>query len=155
MYTFDFHAERASKVTEEFAHHKLDDRVIAKCRDVCTYGFGLEGVADAVFLDLPSPWQVIGHARQALCQDRVTKIACFSPCIEQVQRTLSVLIDEGFCEMEMFEVGVHPLEVEERPTLSSKTETGPNYISKVKSTIKGHTSYLYFASLIPTCWTNK
>ena len=33
-----------------------------QCRDVCKEGFGISGVADAVFLDLPSPWEAIPHA---------------------------------------------------------------------------------------------
>ena len=34
-------------------------------RDVCESGFGLTEVADAVFLDLPGPWKVIPHAKEA------------------------------------------------------------------------------------------
>ena len=35
-------------------------------RDVCESGFGLTDTADAVFLDLPGPWKVVPHAKEAL-----------------------------------------------------------------------------------------
>lgn len=34
-------------------------------QDVCKEGFGVLGVADAVFLDIPSPWEAIIHAKKA------------------------------------------------------------------------------------------
>lgn len=34
--------------------------------DACKDGFSLNGVADAVFLDLPSPWEAIETAKKAL-----------------------------------------------------------------------------------------
>ena len=69
LYTFEFHEQRAKIArwlgvllaqghccfncvdlllySEEFACHGLSDVVTLTCRDVCTNGFGLEGVADA------------------------------------------------------------------------------------------------------------
>lgn len=35
-------------------------------QDVCRSGFGVSHVADAVFLDIPSPWEAVGHAWDAL-----------------------------------------------------------------------------------------
>lgn len=35
-------------------------------RDACQDGFGLENQADAVFLDLPSPWKALESARKAI-----------------------------------------------------------------------------------------
>lgn len=35
-------------------------------QDVCRSGFGVAHVADAVFLDIPSPWEAVGHAWDAL-----------------------------------------------------------------------------------------
>ena len=66
LYTFDFHAERVEKARSEFAEHGLSDLVTATHRDVCSEGFGLENKADAVFLDLPHPWEVIKHAKAAM-----------------------------------------------------------------------------------------
>lgn len=69
--------------TKEFECHGLGSRVTVSERDVYVEGFGVEGVADAVFLDLPKPWEALPHAVHAMksCGGR---ICSFSPCIEQV-----------------------------------------------------------------------
>ena len=66
LHTFDFHAERVEKARQEFQEHGLGHLVTATHRDVCAQGFGLEDKADGVFLDLPHPWEVINHAKQAM-----------------------------------------------------------------------------------------
>lgn len=69
--------------SEEFIRHGYGDRVIVLHRDVCDEGFGVEGVADAVFLDLPKPWDALPHALSAI-KTSGGRICSFSPCIEQV-----------------------------------------------------------------------
>ena len=70
---------------EEFKSHGLGDSVTAACRDVCADGFGLEDEADAVFLDLPHPWDAVPHAKRALKKSVDTRLCSFSPCVEQVR----------------------------------------------------------------------
>lgn len=41
-------------------------------RDACNDGFGLENVADAVFLDLPSPWKALESAKKAIKKEGFT-----------------------------------------------------------------------------------
>jgi tRNA (adenine57-N1/adenine58-N1)-methyltransferase len=41
-------------------------------RDVCDEGFQLENVADAVFLDLPSPWKALESAKKAIKKEGKT-----------------------------------------------------------------------------------
>ena len=84
VYTFDFHAERVERARTEFADHGLSEIVTCQQADVCAQGFGMRDKADAVFLDLPHPWEVIQHAKDALKQSG-GRLCSFSPCIEQVQ----------------------------------------------------------------------
>lgn len=66
LHTVEFHEQRAQKVQEEFREHKVDHLVTVRNQDVCKDGFGVTGVADAVFLDIPSPWDAVGHAKAAI-----------------------------------------------------------------------------------------
>jgi len=74
LYTFDFHEQRVIKARDEFVAHEFDDSLVtASQRDVCTDGFDVDAAtADAVFLDLPSPWLVIPSAAQCLKPGNVT-----------------------------------------------------------------------------------
>jgi tRNA (adenine57-N1/adenine58-N1)-methyltransferase len=47
-------------------------------------------------LDLPAPWEAIASAKEAFDPRGVGRICCFSPCIEQVQKTVEKLKEEGF-----------------------------------------------------------
>lgn len=165
LYTFDFHPERSAKAQCEFAEHGLGDVITASCRDVCCDGFGMEDAVDSVFLDLPSPWLAIEHAKRALKKNQIGRLACFSPCMEQVQRTLIEMKAHGFHEIEMFECVLRPLEVYEISVKTSVTgkhdpragekrsvceaDSKIMHCSKYRTDIKGHTSYLYFGSLLP------
>ena len=66
LYTFDFHQERVLSAQQEFKCHGIDNVVSMNHRDVCADGFGMESIADAVFLDLPHPWEAIGFAKSTL-----------------------------------------------------------------------------------------
>ena len=81
---------------EEFAKNKLDKFVTVTHRDVCSDGFGdhMKGAADAVFLDLPSPWEAIPHAAASL--KRGGWLCFFCPCIEQVQSSCEKAAQLGF-----------------------------------------------------------
>ena len=72
MYTFDFHGERVKLANDEFKGHKLDQYVTCKHRDVCAIGFDLDNCVDAVFLDLPNPWEAIPFAYNALKNTGIT-----------------------------------------------------------------------------------
>lgn len=60
--------------------------------------------ANAVFLDLPSPWLAIPHLPTVLDSSKEASICCFSPCIEQVARAVETLRKEGWRKVEMVEV---------------------------------------------------
>ena len=66
LHTFEFHEQRAKVAEQEFKDHNISQYVTVKQRDVCADGFDLDHVADAVFLDLPRPWEAVKSAKQAL-----------------------------------------------------------------------------------------
>ncbi|KAL4238683.1 tRNA (adenine(58)-N(1))-methyltransferase catalytic subunit trmt61a [Mactra antiquata] len=102
LHTFEFHDQRAKVAAEEFDIHGISEYVTVTHRDVCQDGFQLDHIADAVFLDLPKPWEVIDSAKGAL-KHQGGRICSFSPCIEQVQRTCNTLTSNGFVELKTFE----------------------------------------------------
>lgn len=122
LWTYEFHEARANKAREEFARHGMDDVVTLAHRNVCKDGFTIIDQADAVFLDLPAPWDAVEHAKKALRKDKITRICCFSPCIEQVLRTVNALNEAGFIEITMYETLQRPLDVCQTHTLPSVKE---------------------------------
>ncbi|KAF9097178.1 tRNA (adenine-N(1)-)-methyltransferase catalytic subunit trm61 [Mortierella sp. AM989] len=103
LYTFEYHQERVNAAMKEFEDHGLSNMVTLQCRDVCKDGFDLENKVDAVFLDLPAPWEAVASAKKAFKQDKIGKICTFSPCIEQISRTVTALNENGFVDIQMFE----------------------------------------------------
>eukprot|EP00095_Tigriopus_kingsejongensis_P004500 snap_masked-scaffold427_size174323-processed-gene-0.1 protein:Tk04500 transcript:snap_masked-scaffold427_size174323-processed-gene-0.1-mRNA-1 annotation:"hypothetical protein DAPPUDRAFT_306325" len=174
LHTYDYHAARVETARAEFDTHHVGPLVTATHRDVCAEGFGLEGVADAVFLDLPHPWTAVPHASRAL-KASGGRICSFSPCIEQVQKTAQALRSAGFTELTTLECLLREFQVRkismpefdpdkpprsegQRPETdqngSTTTPAAPSYQCPEKSFVTGvpllkmpgHTGYLTFAT---------
>ncbi|CAH7669338.1 tRNA methyltransferase complex subunit Cpd1 [Phakopsora pachyrhizi] len=121
LFSFEFHEERYEKARSEFKSHGLLSNVGGPIRlehrNVIKNGFGslkdeFEGtgsfkkknnLADSVFLDLPAPWDALEDAKRVMNRSQISRICCFSPCIEQVQKTCQTLQSLGFSEIVMFE----------------------------------------------------
>ncbi|KAL7423500.1 tRNA (adenine-N(1)-)-methyltransferase catalytic subunit trm61 [Cryptotrichosporon argae] len=103
VHSFEYHLQRYETARKEFEDHGLQN-VALRHRNVCKDGFeGAENV-EAVFLDLPAPWEAIPHAAKTLRTDMNTRICCFSPCLEQVLKTVATLRAEGFADIYTQEV---------------------------------------------------
>lgn len=114
-----------------------------------------EPAADCVFLDLPAPWLALRHlTRTALSASALnsldsstpftpsapptnftsplnpkstTRICTFSPCIEQVQRTVTAMRQLGWVEITMSELQHHRIDVRrERVGLAEEGLRGAN-----------------------------
>jgi tRNA (adenine57-N1/adenine58-N1)-methyltransferase len=114
-----------------------------------------EPAADCIFLDLPAPWLAIKHlTRTALSASALsslesstpqtpsapppaftsplnpkstTRICTFSPCIEQVQRTVTAMRQLGWVEITMSELQHHRIDVRrERVGLAEEGLRGAN-----------------------------
>ncbi|XP_076984560.1 tRNA (adenine(58)-N(1))-methyltransferase catalytic subunit TRMT61A isoform X2 [Tamandua tetradactyla] len=123
LHTVEFHQQRAEKAREEFREHQVGRWVTVHNQDVCRSGFGVSHVADAVFLDIPSPWEAVGHAWDALKVEG-GRFCSFSPCIEQTARpkaSRKLLIHQGPTQMSLSRHGSQqtfsPLG-QEHPTIS-------------------------------------
>ncbi|ORY79053.1 protein GCD14 [Protomyces lactucae-debilis] len=189
LYTFEFHAERCEKARTEFEEHGLftsrngQSLMTLTHRDVCKGGFQValpDGTpipytAEAVFLDLPAPWEAVEHLTPHLAQ--TTRLCCFSPCIEQVQRTVEVLRVSLWQDIECYEVAFREWEarytrrvdvtdvIDKLKEIKRRREEGVpkaikarvkikegdtaydwDRIAKPDSEISSHTSFLLFAT---------
>ncbi|KAI4283340.1 MAG: hypothetical protein L6R38_002225 [Xanthoria sp. 2 TBL-2021] len=122
VWSFEFHEQRAQKLDAEIQEHGLEGIVTVTHRDVYQDGFSLDSPssnpsinASAVFLDLPAPWMALRHltrdSSSPLNPSVSVHLCTFSPCIEQVQRTISALRSLGWLEIEMVELSAHRIEV--------------------------------------------
>ncbi|KAL8825265.1 MAG: hypothetical protein Q9170_007865 [Blastenia crenularia] len=138
VWGFEFHEQRVQKLQVEIQEHGLEGIVKVTHRDVYQDGFSTcESAptpcinASAVFLDLPAPWLALRH----LCRDHFSPLnpstsvhlCTFSPCIEQVQRTVSALRLFGWLEIEMVELSARRIETRrERVGLQEEGLRGVN-----------------------------
>ncbi|ODQ64323.1 adenine-N1--methyltransferase [Nadsonia fulvescens var. elongata DSM 6958] len=107
LYTYEYHEPRFIDARVEIETHKLNNVVTITHRDVCNEGFDIENAkieASAIFLDLPSPWSAIPHISRVVASNRIVNICCFSPCIEQVAKTIEALKANGWKNIEMVEI---------------------------------------------------
>ena len=119
VYSYEYHLPRAEALRIELADHGLEGVVHLTHRDVCGDGFSLPSTppnADAIFLDLPAPWQALKHLSRTtpnspLNPDAAIHLCTFSPCIEQVTATVSFLRRNGWTEIEMVEVANKRIDV--------------------------------------------
>ncbi|KAL9623865.1 MAG: hypothetical protein Q9160_001857 [Pyrenula sp. 1 TL-2023] len=129
VFSFEFNQERYDKLQQDMVDHGLSDVVTVTHRDVYNNGFLLSSAtsdslqqspsANAIFLDLPAPWQALPHLTRnvssgkptPLDAERTVHICTFSPCIEQAQKTVSALRRHGWLDIEMVEVAHKRLEV--------------------------------------------
>ncbi|KAF4912038.1 tRNA (adenine(58)-N(1))-methyltransferase catalytic subunit trm61 [Colletotrichum fructicola] len=125
VYSFEFNKDRHEKMQEEIVEHGLEGIVQLTHRDVYNGGFLVDGQspeADAVFLDLPAPWEALPHLSRRkpaptkevdadtaewvspLNPKKSVYICTFSPCIEQVTRTVTTMRTLGWVDIDMIEI---------------------------------------------------
>lgn len=110
VYTFDRSAEFLENARSNVARAGYADRVEA---GLLTAGepFPVRGV-DAVFLDLPSPWEAIPAAGEALAPGR--PLALLVPTAEQLKASVGALQEAGFVRIEVVEILERPILVRQR-----------------------------------------
>jgi tRNA (adenine57-N1/adenine58-N1)-methyltransferase len=149
VFSFEYHEPRFESMKNEISTHGLDGLVHLTHRDVYKDGFLVDGEspeAESIFLDLPAPWQALPHLSRTRPQtgDSVTDngekpwvsplnpkksahLCTFSPCIEQVTKTVSAMRRLGWVNIEMVEISNRKLQVfRDRIGLHIPTERGAN-----------------------------
>lgn len=127
VFSFEYDEARYHAMTEEIKDHSLSKTVHITHRDVYKEGFNIDGkspMASAVFLDLPAPWKALHHLSRRkptiegeeastdndgtwvspLDPNQTAHICTFSPCIEQVSRTVNELRKLGWVDVAMVEI---------------------------------------------------
>lgn len=97
VFSFDFHQQRADAARCDFQRLGIQDIVtVTGGVDVVKDGFiGVaDSLADAVFLDLPTPYEMGTEVYRVLRSNGA--VCLFSPCIEQVQKSCQMLRSSGF-----------------------------------------------------------
>ncbi|KAK4122259.1 tRNA methyltransferase complex GCD14 subunit [Parathielavia appendiculata] len=152
VFSFEFHEQRYHKMKQELSDHGLDELVQLTHRDVYNGGFAVDGKspeADAVFLDLPAPWEALPHLSRRrpasshvngsatgneqtdwvspLNPNKSVYLCTFSPCIEQVTRTVSAMRRLGWVDIDMVEIANRKLHTSrERVGLNLNFDRGVN-----------------------------
>ena len=111
VYTYDRRQEfidNAKKNLERAGYHKT---VEFFCFDVAQEGV-LQKDVDAIFIDVPEPWEVIPRVTDALKGGH--HLASWSPNIEQVKRTVDVLKENNFIRLKVSEINERELLVRQQ-----------------------------------------
>ena len=119
LHTFEFNAQRAKLAAAEFAANFPQQRVRCRHGDVCAENWSYDeflspGSVDAAIFDLPQPWDAVRIAGPLIRPGG--RLCTFSPCIEQVARTLDALREAGFTGVEVIEAIVRTHEVKRPPS---------------------------------------
>jgi len=155
VWSFEFNDDRFTKMREEIKEHRLEGIVQVTHQNVYENGFLVNGEspgAECVFLDLPAPWQALPHLSRSkpsdsllatcgleplkessspwkspLRPDTSVHICTFSPCIEQVTKTVDTMRRLGWMDVEMVEVAQRRINVlREKVGLNMPSERGAN-----------------------------
>jgi tRNA (adenine57-N1/adenine58-N1)-methyltransferase len=134
LHTFEFNAQRAKLAQGEFVANGLAERVTCRHGDVCEEGWsyaevaGLqEGSVDAAIFDLPNPEVAVRKVSKYMAPGG--RLCSFSPCIEQVARTMDALRETGFTRCEVVEVIVRSHELT-RPHPGQATDAITSAVEK-------------------------
>ncbi|KAI1113717.1 tRNA methyltransferase complex GCD14 subunit [Nemania sp. NC0429] len=155
VWSFEFNHDRFLKMREEVEDHLLGGLVQVTNRDVYNDGFLVNDEspeAECIFLDVPAPWKALPHLsrrkptpallasggleplketssdwKSPLSADRPVHICTFSPCIEQVTKTVEIMRRLGWMDIEMVEVAQRRINVmREKIGLNMPQERGMN-----------------------------
>ncbi|MBC7120408.1 MAG: tRNA (adenine-N1)-methyltransferase [Candidatus Methanosuratus sp.] len=125
VFTYEMREEFQRVARRNLEKMGVIEKVVMKLRDI-NEGIDEKDV-DAVVLDMATPWQVVGLAKDALKMGG--RLVSFSPTINQVEKTVEEMRGKGF-------LAVKTLELLMRTYKVKVNETRPDMI------MVGHTGYI-------------
>ena len=128
VYSYEIRQEFMEFATKNLTRVGVLPYIELKNQDI-TEGID-EDEVDAVILDMATPWLVIPHAYLALKGSG--SLISFSPTINQVEKTVQVLKEKGFVNIQTFESFMREMQI-------ALGKTRP------KSVMTAHTGYLTIA----------
>lgn len=164
--TFEFNDYRVEYAKKDFTNNlgSFKDNVTVFHRDVLKEGFKSDNIVeyDAIFLDLPAPWNAIVHVYEVLKTGG--RVCSFSPCIEQSQYVCRMLNHYNFYNIETIECIPREFRqndicyptpnclLEDQQDPKKEAKTGKTSIkgkgSRPFTDIPGHTGFLTFATKV-------
>jgi tRNA (adenine57-N1/adenine58-N1)-methyltransferase len=131
---FDIRGEHISVARENIEKHGFSGNAQLILGDVRDEELVGENVFDAVFYDLPDPWNALNTAYKGLKPS--SPILVYVPTINQVEKTvLAMRSHGGFIDIHVYEIMVREYSVEEGAT-------------RPYTLMIGHTGYIVFARKI-------
>ncbi|AWR97157.1 methyltransferase domain-containing protein [Acidianus sulfidivorans JP7] len=112
----------------------LLDRIEFKNKDI-REGIDEKNI-DAIFLDMPDPWNVVHHAYESL--NPSSSLIAFVPTVNQIEKTYLAMKDQGFIDIHAEELMLREYQVKEnatRPKNIGVMHTG--FIIRGRKSIKG------------------
>jgi tRNA (adenine57-N1/adenine58-N1)-methyltransferase len=128
VYSYEIREEFIKTALKNLEKASVGRFVEIKNKDI-TEGIGETNV-DAVILDLATPWLVVPQAYSALKGSGV--VVSFSPTIDQIVRTVEVLRESKFVDVETIETLLRGMQVERGKT-------------RPETLMTAHTGYITFA----------
>ena len=113
IFSYDIRKKSLKKALSNILKAKLQDFVSIQYGDILTDNFGHENI-DSVVLDMPQPWRAIEKIKKYLKLSGT--LVSFSPTIEQVKKTSSALQENGFFEINTYELIKRKYQVKENAT---------------------------------------
>lgn len=132
VYSFDIRDSSLKRTNKNVKNAQLEEYVTIKKADILNEDLNLHEI-DSIILDIPQPWEAIGKVKEYLKLSGI--LVSFSPTIEQVKKTTFKLQENGFFDINTYELIKRTMQVKENAT-------------RPQVRMIGHTGYLTFGRKI-------
>ena len=131
VYTYDKREELSRLARRNCEKWNVAHRVEFKVKDIAE-GFDERNV-DALFLDVPNPWDYLKHAKESLAGG--SRLGILVPTTNQIEKTLEGLRENGYVDVQVMELLMRYYKINAQRI-------------RPEDMMIGHTGYLIFASTV-------